>query len=73
MMGEEVDSKMEHSTPNSAPEILLVDQLAEGDRLFYVSLLPEVESVRAMQTTSQWLAEALQRNSEKTRKTLDYL
>ena len=57
MMDEEVDSEMEDSTPNSRPEILPEDQLAEEDRLFYVSLPPEVESVRATQTTSQQLAE----------------
>ena len=42
MTDEEVDSETEDSTPNSGPEILPEDQLAEGDRLFYVSLLPEV-------------------------------
>ena len=60
MTDEEVDSDMEDSTPNSGPEILLEDQLAEADCLFYVSLLPEVESVWATQTTSQRLAEAHQ-------------
>ena len=73
MTDEEVDSKMEDSTPNSRPEILLEDQLAEGDHLFYVSLPLEVESVQATQTTSQWLAEAHQRNLEKIREILDYL
>ena len=53
MTDEEVDSKTEDSMPNSRPEILPEDQLAEGDCLFYVSLPPEVESVWAMQTTSQ--------------------
>ena len=73
MMDEEVNSKMEDSTPNSGPEILLENQLAEGDCLFYVSLPPEVESVWAMQTTSQQLAEAHQWNSEKTGEIPDYL
>ena len=73
MTDEEVDSKTEDSMHNSGHKILPEDQLAEGDRLFYVSLPPEVESVWATQTTSQRLAEAHQWNSEKTGKILDYL
>ena len=73
MTDEEVDSEPEDSMPNSGPEILPEDQLAERDHLFYISLPPEVESVQAMQTTSQQLAEAHQWNLEKTREILDYL
>ena len=73
MTDEEVDSKTEDSMPNSGPEILPEDQLAEGDCLFHASLPPEVESVWAMQTTSQQLAEKHQWNLEKTRKIPDYL
>ena len=73
MTDEKVDSETEDSTPNSGPKILPEDQLAEGDCLFYVSLLPEVESVWATQTTFQQLAEAHQWNLEKTAKIPDYL
>ena len=73
MADEEVNSKLEDYTPNSRPKILLEDQLAKGDHLSYVSLPLEVESVWEMQTTSQWLAEAHQQNSEKTGEIPEYL
>ena len=70
---EEVDAGPQDSTPNSRYEVPLEDQLSDGDCLFYISLLPEVESIWEMQTISQQLVEAHQWNLEKIGEILEYL